>query len=223
MSGSGSNVPRPTAPSATPTAAVPAALTVADILQILQGTGIQIGALTTQVQNLTTNQAAAAQAAAQVTAPRPPDSKKTAQPPTDYNGDIKKGDAWLRELYLYFREENFTDDKKIMIALSYLQGGNAAVWRDRKTQELTDWETTVADGQNPTPIFRNFPNFVNQFKACFCNPDPQGTVQRELARISIGKETAEQYINDFRQYQTQSGYNDVRLIELFRYGLPSWL
>ena len=39
----------------------------------------------------------------------------------------------------------------------------------------------------------------------------------------MGKETAEQYVNDFRQYQTSSGYNDVRLIELFRYGLPSWL
>ena len=79
MSGSGSNAPRPTAPPAVPAAAAaPATLTVADILQILQGTGIQIGALATQVQNLTTNQAAAAQAAAQVAAPRPPDSKKTA-------------------------------------------------------------------------------------------------------------------------------------------------
>ena len=58
-------------------AAALATLTVADILQILQGTGIQIGALATQVQNLTTNQAAAAQAATQVAAPRPPDSKKT--------------------------------------------------------------------------------------------------------------------------------------------------
>ena len=84
-----------------PPAATPATLTVANILQILQGTGIQIGALATQVQNLTTNQAAAAQATAQVAAPRP-DSKKTARPPTDYNGDIKKGDTWLRELYLYF-------------------------------------------------------------------------------------------------------------------------
>ena len=103
--------------------AAPTTLTVADILQILQGTGIQIGVLTTQIQNLTTNQAAATQATAQVTAPRPPDSKKTARPPTNYDGDIKKGDAWLRELYLYFREENFTDDKKITITLSYLQGG----------------------------------------------------------------------------------------------------
>ena len=185
---------------------------------------MQIGALATQVQNLTTNQAAAAQAAAQVAVPRPPDSKKTARPPTDYDGDIKKGDTWLRELYLYFREEeNFTDNKKITIAPSYLQGGNAAVWRDRKTQELADWETAVANGQNPMPIFQNFPDFVTQFKACFCDPDPQGTSQRELARISMGKETAEQYVNDFRQYQTSSGYNDVQLIELFRYGLPSWL
>ena len=199
MSGSGSNAPRPTASPAAPAAAAPTTLTVADILQILQGTEIQIGALTTQIQNLTTNQAAAAQATAQVTAPRSPDSKKTARPPTDYNGDIKKGDAWLRELYLYFREENFTDDKKITIALSYLQGGNAAVWRDRKMQELADWE------------------------ACVCDPDPQGMAQRELARVSMGKETAEQYINDFRQYQTQSGYNDVKLVKLFHYGLPSWL
>ena len=210
MSGSGSDVPR----AAAPAAAAPA-LTVADVLQLLQGTGIQIGALATQVQNLTTNQAAATQAAAQIAAPRPPDSKKTARPPTDYDGDIKKGDAWLRELYLYFREENFTDDKKITIALSYLQGGNAEVWRDRKTQELADWETAVTNRQNPAPIFQNFPDFVTQFKTCFCDPDPQGTVQRELARISMGKETAEQYVNDFRQYQTSSGYNDVWLIELF--------
>ena len=101
MSGSGSNAPRTTAPPAAPAAAAaaptpPNALTVADILQILQNTGLQIGALTNQVQNLTTNQAAA-----QVVAPRPPDSKKTARPPTDYDGDIKKGDAWLTELYLY--------------------------------------------------------------------------------------------------------------------------
>ena len=71
------------APPAVPAAAAaPATLTVADILQILQGMGIQIRALATQVQNLTTNQAAAPQAAAQIAAqiaaPRPPDSKKTA-------------------------------------------------------------------------------------------------------------------------------------------------
>ena len=219
MSGSGLNAPQPTAPAA----AVLTTLTVTNVLQLLQNTGLQIRALTTQIQNLTTNQAAAAQAAAQVAAPRPPDSKKTARPPTNYDGDIKKGDAWLRELYLYFREENFTDDKKITIALSYLQGGNATVWRDRKTQELADWEAAVANGQNPPPIFQNLPNFINQFKACFCNPNPQGTVQRELARVSMGKETTKQYINNFRQYQTQSGYNDVQLVELFCYGLPSWL
>ena len=73
------------------------------------------------------------------------------------------------------------------------------------------------------PIFQNFPDFITQFKACFCDPDPQGTAERELARISMGKEIAKQYVNNFRQYQTQSGYNDIRLIELFRYGLPSWL
>ena len=210
MSGSGSNALRPTAPTAPAAAAATPTLSITDVLQVLQNTGLQIGALATQVQNLTTNQAAAAQAAAQIAAPRPPDSKKMARPPTDYDGDIKKGDAWLRELYLYFREENFTDDKKITIALSYLQGGNAAVWRDRKTQELADWETAVANGQNPAPIFQNFPDFITQFKACFCDPDPQGTAQRELARISMGKETAEQYVNDFRQYQTSSGYKIER-------------
>ena len=110
-----------------------------------------------------------------------------------------------------------------MIALSYLQGGNTAVWRDRKTQKLADWEATVASRQNPPPIFQNFPDFANQFKACFCNTNPQGTVQRELARVSMGKETTKQYINDFRQYQTQSGYNDVQLVKLFHYRLPSWL
>ena len=216
MSGSGSNAPQLMATPAPPAAAAaPTTLTVTDVLQLLQNTGLQIGALTTQIQNLTTNQAAATQAATQVAAPRPPDSKKTAQPPTDYDRDIKKGDTWLRELYLYFREENFTNDKKITITLSYLQGGNATVWRDRKTQELADWETTVTNRQNPLPIFQNFPDFINQFKACFCDPDPQGTAQRELARVSMGKETAEQYINNFRQYQTQSGYNDVWLIKLF--------
>ena len=177
--------------------AAPTTLTVADILQVSQNTGLQIEALTAQVQNLTTNQAAAAQ----IAAPRPPDSKKTARPPTNYDGGLKKGDAWLRELYLYFREENFTDDKKITIALSYLQGGNTTVWRDQKTQELADWETAVTSGQNPPPIFQNFPDFVNQFKACFCDPDPQGMAQRELARVSMGKDTAEQYVDMPRMQQ----------------------
>ena len=57
---------------APPAAVIPTTLTIADVLQVLQNTGLQIGALTAQVQNLTTNQAAAAQ----VTAPRPSDSKK---------------------------------------------------------------------------------------------------------------------------------------------------
>ena len=83
--------------------------------------------------------------------------------------------------------------------------------------------TAVANRQNPALIFQSFPDFITQFKACFCDPDPQGTAQRELAKISMGKETAEQYINDFRQYQTSSGYNNVQLIELFQYGHPSWL
>ena len=107
-----------TTPPTAPAAATPTTLTITDVLQVLQNTGLQIGALTAQVQNLTTNQAAAMQ----VATPRPPDLKKTAQPPTNYDGDIKKGDVWLRELYLYFREESFTNDKKITIALSCLQG-----------------------------------------------------------------------------------------------------
>ena len=79
MSSSGSNAPRSTAPLATlAAAAASTTLTVTDVLQLLQKTELQIRALTTQIQNLTTNQAAAAQAATQVAVPRPPESKKTA-------------------------------------------------------------------------------------------------------------------------------------------------
>lgn len=115
-----------------------AAITVADLANALQNLNhaiIQLthdnttatnnlNTLTTQVANLATIQPQPA-AAAPATGGTGPHTKKTARPPTEFDGDIQKGVTFIQELQLYFANENFTDGQKITIALSYLTGEGA--------------------------------------------------------------------------------------------------
>ena len=181
-----------------------------------------LAGLTTQVSRLTTTSATATAA-----------TRKSARPPTTFDGDITKGETFLRELYLYFYGENLSNLRKITISLSFLEGGSATTWRDQKAEEVSRYETdkalhdqAILAGQQsvaPIPPFINFNDFVDQFSRTFCDPNPQGTAQRKLTGLSMGNGTAEVYVTDFRQYDARSGYNDVRLIEVFRQGLPPWL
>ena len=192
------------------------------ISQLFTAVANNLASLTTQVSRLTTTSTSAATT-----------TKKSARPPTNFDGDITKGETFLRELYLYFYGENLSNLRKITISLSFLEGGSAAVWRDQKAEEVSKYEVdkalhdqAVAAGQPstaPTPPFTNFNDFVDQFSRTFCDPDPQGTAQRKITSLSMNNGTAEVYVTDFRQYEARSGYNDVRLIEVFRQGLPPWL
>ena len=96
-------------------------LTPAQLLQALVDTNANLQTLTAQVGTL----------AAVATNPHAPSSsKKTAAPPDDYDGDIKKCKAFLQSFFLYFHGESFTDNKKITMTMSYLKGGNAEEWRN---------------------------------------------------------------------------------------------
>ena len=161
-------------------------------------------------------------------------SKKAAKPPDEYDGNLENGQSFIRQLVLYLHGEGFSDMKAITIGLSYCSQGSAAEWRDQCVEQIEAHETAEAHNkalpeiaatddeqpvEDPGPPFSSFPNFLEEFRARFCDPDPSATARTKMEYIAMNNNTAEQFVQDFKKYQRLSGHNDVMLMEMFEKGL----
>lgn len=95
-----------------------------------------------------------------------------------------------------------------MFMLSYMKGGVAGQWADRKV-EAYDGATT----------FPTWNEFLAEFRTNFGDPDRANTARVALSRLFQGQRTADEYIGDFRELAGRTSYNDTALIEQFERGL----
>ncbi|EJF59973.1 hypothetical protein DICSQDRAFT_171460 [Dichomitus squalens LYAD-421 SS1] len=108
----------------------------------------------------------------------------------------------LQKMGLWFRIQNITtDDDKITLALTYLEGG--------VHDYIEDYIETAASGES----LGTWTDFVNRLKAGYRQLAPEKTAQTSLKEwCSKTHTTVIQFAENFGRYASKSGYADVELI-----------
>ena len=150
----------------------------------------------------------------------PPRSRK-ARPsvPTDFDGDRSKGTAFLNSCQTYIRlcPEDFADEQtKIIWAMSYMKSGHAQKW----TARIFRWEQQPENsGANK---FFDWEDFRNEFRKEFtpAHSDALAINRLESAAYYQKNRPLDDYIDEFQDLVTESGYSDPKTIVVkFRRGL----
>lgn len=144
-------------------------------------------------------------------APPPVRGLKMAAPDI-FSGSRAKADTFLRQVTLFMigRPGDFPADKlKITFMLSYMKGGIAGQWADRKVE-------LYSDGHTPMPPWDEF---REDFRQAFADPDQASTARIAMTRLVQGNRTADEYITDFVELASRTAYNETAHIEAFERGL----
>src|SRR3979490_2012845 len=112
--------------------------------------------------------------------------------PESFNGDWKKGRAFLTscQLYMNLRRTEFTDEQdQIQWVLSYMKSGRAATFAQR---------TLRKEFRMKKPVFANYQEFHQQLELEFCEEDetthtlmcldsvaPAGSAASRLAQLPL--------------------------------------
>jgi Ty3 transposon capsid-like protein len=123
--------------------------------------------------------------------------------PSDFTGDRTKMMKFLQEVTLFLQVNEAiydTDKKKIIFALSFMNGGMASAWAlERGNREQ----------------FGTWQRFVTEVKEAFSPIDDAGSARTEMKTLKQG-DNLEDYINQFLILKTRSGLTeDTALIEYF--------
>jgi hypothetical protein len=137
--------------------------------------------------------------------------------PQDFDGDRKKGRAFLNSCTLYMQlcANEFADDQaKIHWALTYMKSGRASAFANRVIRSET---------RNPgVPRYASWDAFRTTFVTTFC-PENEATdaiLRLESTSYFQGRRTVDQYIDEFEDLVDLSGYTDnIAIVIKFRRGL----
>jgi hypothetical protein len=137
--------------------------------------------------------------------------------PPDYDGDRTWGRAFVNSCNIYIRlcNNHFVDDQaKILWALSYMKHGRAAKWADA----IFRWEECNPDANR----FVDWPDFTNEFRTHFYPVDTEAAAVNVLEGAGYYQRSrnVDDYLDEFRNLITDSGYTDLKVIVVkFRRGL----
>jgi hypothetical protein len=140
-------------------------------------------------------------------------------PPPNFNGDRHKGRGFVNACQAYFRLrlDNFPDEQtKIQWAMTYMNQGRAQKWANR----VYHWEAIPANVGNPH--FVNWDDFRSHFRTEFfpLHSDAVATNKLEGTTYFQGRRSVNDYLDNFRDLITESGYTDPKTIVVkFRQGL----
>lgn len=155
-------------------------------------------------------------------APPPPPPKTTSSKakvatPSDFDGDRSKGRTFLNSCNIYFRlcgSQFENEQARILWALSYMKHGRAAKWADA----IFRWEE-----RNPgADRFMDWEDFAEEFRAHFFPVDSEASAVNTLESAGYYQKgrNVDDYLDEFRNLITESGYSDPKVIVVkFRRGL----
>jgi hypothetical protein len=143
-------------------------------------------------------------------------SKLKPAPPSDFDGNRKRGRTFLNqcELYIKLRKSDFADEvTQIHWALSYMKSGRAAVF----AEQVISHEATKEE-----PLFDTWREFREEFEERFCplNEATTAVNRLESAAYFQGRRELDEYIDEFDELLRRSEYLDERVaVVKFRRGL----
>ena len=149
----------------------------------------------------------------------PPKLDLKPSPPPNFDGDRQKGKGFINACQAYFRlrPDQFPDEQtKIQWAMTYMNQGRAQKWVNR----VYHWEATPAN--IGSSHFVDWDDFRSRFRTEFfpLHSDAAATNKLEGTTYFQGKRTVDDYLDDFRDLISESGYSDPKTIVVkFRRGL----
>jgi hypothetical protein len=185
--------------------------------QMLAALNNTLRLLTTMTQNQSGSLPTAAPLPLAPTAKAKTDLKPS--PPPNFDGDRHKGRGFLNACQAYFRlrPDNFPDEQtKIQWAMTYMNQGRAQKWANR----VYHWEVIPANAGSPH--FLDWDDFRSHFRTEFflLHSDAVATNKLEGTTYFQGRRSVDDYLDDFRDLISESGYSDPKTIVVkFRRGL----
>jgi hypothetical protein len=149
---------------------------------------------------------------------RPKLDLKPSSPP-NFDGNRQKGKGFINTCQVYFRlrPDQFPEEQtKIQWAMTYMNQGRAQKWANR----VYHWEAVPANIGNPH--FVDWDDFRSRFQTKFfpLHLDAVATNKLEGTSYFQGRRTVDDYLDDFRDLISDSGYADPKTIVVkFRRGL----
>lgn len=122
-------------------------------------------------------------------------------PPDVFNGDKSKYLRFKRQLYIYIASDptiRNNDQAKILLALSYMKEGTAALWAEERIDRVMS---------NPDAGFGTFDGFFRDMEEAFNDINGQQLAQAELENHHQGRTTAEEFFFKFDQLVNRAGYS----------------
>lgn len=176
----------------------------------------QVAQLTQMVEHLTTQLATHTQPTPTTSTTLTSTKQFKVASPDVFDGTLSKSESFLRQLSLYFlaKKSDFADDEnKVTFALSFMKNGTAGPWADRAVERMEEGDE----------VFEGWDHFKELFRASFADPDPSGTARFKMDQIRQGSRSADEYVAEFREMTSKTGYNDQAHVEKFEKGLNSAL
>src|SRR6202171_6516515 len=140
-------------------------------------------------------------------------------PPPNFDSDRQKGKGFINacQTYFHLRPDQFPDKQtKIQWAMTYMNQSRAQKWANR----IYHWEAV------PTNVgssyFIDWDDFRSRFRTEFfpLHSDAVATNKLEGTSYFQGRRTVDDYLDDFRDLISDSGYSDPKTIVVkFRRGL----
>jgi Ty3 transposon capsid-like protein len=142
-------------------------------------------------------------------------------PPTPFTGKRNKFVLFLQDVYVYLKVNRHTydnDDKKISFILSYLTGGDAAIWKQQFIQtKIEEHEEAETD----KPDWETYKKFVEALKKTFQPYDEPAEALEDMKKLHLGDSSIMEHSSKFRLLVSQTGMKDsLALTDLYWETLP---
>jgi Ty3 transposon capsid-like protein len=118
-------------------------------------------------------------------------------PPTPFTGKRNEFVLFLQDIYIYLKVNQHTydnDDKKIFFILSYLTGGDAAVWKQQFIQ--TKIEENKEAG-NDEPDWGTYKEFVEALKQTFQPYDKPAEALEDIKKLRLTDSSIMEHNSEF--------------------------
>jgi hypothetical protein len=142
-------------------------------------------------------------------------------PPTLFTGKRSDFMLFMQDVFIYLKVNKTTydnDDKKISFILSYLTGGDAAVWKQQFIQ--TKIEESV-EAKTDEPDWGSYKEFVEALKKTFQPYDEPAEALEDMKKLRLGDGSITEHNSRFRLLVSQTGMKDsLALTDLYRETLP---
>jgi Ty3 transposon capsid-like protein/Zinc knuckle len=142
-------------------------------------------------------------------------------PPTPFTGKRNEFILFMQDVYIYLKVNQYmydNDDKKISFILSYLTGGDAAIWKQQFIQ--TKIEEHERD-KTEEPDWGTYDSFVEALTKTFQPYDEPAEALDNMKKMQLGDNSIMEHNSRFRLLVSQTEMTDsLALIDLYRETLP---